>query len=357
MKTNKFLWAFTLVLATGLCWTIPLRSEEAPEEAPPPVDQVAEEGPGDLPPAADAGNPTAAPSEPQVQYNPDGEDVPAPAPKVTPGKKVRAKTAAPAKAQPKVAEEEAQPAVAEQYASSAPEENNKRDESIFDRVKALVKRFDAQQRKGLEYPSSVVETAIRAEFMRRTEGGTGPSWMKKRVREADKEMALDNLEMLLTYAEKLAWAGKKSGKDDAKAVLEAKILASKAVVDKYNYRRGSEGVNNHTAFSPTTGLSVAGKVELGRRRTLGAGLVAGDDYAPVTSKKYDEFAKKYRQALTLSVVDYEKLARLIGGGGTAVPKAHVAATKEKKVERKIASKKPAPEKPTKKKKRRRSDEE
>ncbi len=359
MKTNKFLWALTLVLVAGL-YTSPLRSEEAPDEAPPPIDSVAEEGPGEPPPSADAGDPTAAPSEPQVQYNPDGaEEAPAPQPETR--KKVRAQTPPPAKVHPKVVhEEESQPAVAEQHqaAEASDEHRTAREEAITDRVKALVKRFDARDRKGNEFPSLVVETAIRAEFMRRTEGNVGPAWMKKRTREADKEVALDNLEMLLTYAEKLGWATKKgqTAKDAAKDLLDTKMLAVKAVVDKYNYRRGMD--DNHTTFSPAKGLSPVGKVELGRRRNLGAGLIAGEDYAPITTKKYDDFAKKYREALTKSVSEYEKLARLMGGGtgNSAAAAPAVAAAKEKKVDRKPASK-AAPEKATKKKKRRRSSDE
>ena len=224
------------------------------------------------------------------------------------------------------------------------EQKNFRDQGLFDRIKTLVKRFDAQERKGLEYPSKMVASAIRAEFMRRTEGGEGPGWLKRRSRDADKEVAMDNLEMLINYAEHLSWAQPskkvKDAKEAAANALDVKLLAAKAVVDRYNVRRtASRNPASFSGFAPTKGLSPAGKAEVARRRMLTAGQVAGDDFQPITAKKFDDYAKKYRANLTATVVEYEKLAGLIAGGTPPITRA----------ERTPASKKPT-KKPKKSKK-------
>ncbi len=270
----KFLTA-TLV---GLTLNVSGYSEEAPTEVPPPnqaTDEVAPEGQSSA--AAPEGQ---AASEAPAQYQPEAA------------------------------------ATASQSSTKEVAEDH-REEMVFDRIKTLVKRFDAQERNGMEYPSKPVENAIRAEFMRRTEGGNGASWLKKRSRNADKEVAMDNLDLLVTYAEKLSWAApavatkKGKGQDP----MEAKLLAAKAVIDKYNVRLAKDrSPASFTGFSPAHGLSPNGKLEIQRRRTLTASQVAGDDFTPITARKFDDYAKKYRQGLSAAVVEYEKLAKLIGGG-------------------------------------------
>lgn len=301
---NSSLSKYIMVILGGFLLSLPGFAEEAPEENP-PANQAQEESVPDAPEVTE--------TQPEVK---EVVKEAAKEPKVTYTKEENETTG--------------EKAVKE----AAAEEKNFRDQGLFDRIKTLVKRFDAQERKGLEYPSKMVESAIRAEFMRRTEGGEGPGWLKKRTRDADKEVAMDNLEMLIHYAERLGWAAPskkaKDAKEAAANALEIKLLAAKAVVDRYNVRRsGDRGPASFTGFAPTKGLSATGKAELARRRILTAGQVAGDDFQPITGKKFDDFVKKYRATLTATVMEYEKLAQLVAGGTPPITKAERAPASKK----------------------------
>ncbi len=295
MHANSFFTKLAATLLAGFLLSLPGYAEEAPEENP-PTNEAHEETAPDPTQSVEATE--AATVEPKTDYVPENT-------KETGKASKTAKTAKGAKAV-EVAKSE-----------TAQEPKNLRDQGIFDRIKTLVKRLDAQQRKGFEFPSKMVEAAIRSEFMRRTEGAEGPSWLKKRTRESDKEVALDNLEMLLAYAEKLSWShpGKsKDAKEAVNAVLEVKLLAAKAVVDRYNVRNtNGRRLASFSGFAPAKGLSGIGKIEAARRGVLTGGQVAGEDFQPITGKKFEDYAKKYRSTLVASVMEYEKLAALVAG--------------------------------------------
>lgn len=257
--------------------------------------------------------------EPQ---QPAAEEQPAAQPEAQPAPDSQPQAAAGEEAKPET--KETKPATAQAGETEASQAQSdagldQREQQIFDRVKAIVKRLDAANGKEIEFPSKAIETAMRAEFMRRTENKNGIAWLKnKKLRDADLSVALDNMELLLTYTEKLASMNKKSskkGKDLAKDHMEMKLLAAKSVIDRYNVaRRGERGVASLTAAQ---GLSAVGKAELARRRKLVAGLVGGEDYNAVQLKKIDEYAKRYRERLVASVQEYDKLASAMTGGGSS----------------------------------------
>ncbi len=197
-----------------------------------------------------------------------------------------------------------------------------RNEGIATRLRELVKRIDIADRVGKQFPFKNVETAIRAEFMRRTEGNTSISWLpKKKLRDTDMNVAQDNLELFITYAEKLAALTKGNKKRTKKEEDEMKLLAAKMVVDAYNVGTEKSGMRGLASMGGPSGLSPTGKGELARRRRLTGGLVSGEDYKPLGAKKVDDIGKAYKAVLQGAVKDYEGMAVAINkqpmndGGG------------------------------------------
>ncbi len=203
--------------------------------------------------------------------------------------------------------------------------SNDRDEALFDHLKAVVKRLDAANRKGIDFPVKAIESAIRTEFLRRTDGDKSFSWLRrKNLRDADKSVAQDNMDLLLDYSDHLLSARLKKGKAKLKPAdaADMKIMAAKAVIDSHNVVKKGRDRSLASLGEHPTGLSQIGKVEAARRKHLVAGLVAGEDYSPVQVKKVDEYGKKLKLLLTASAKEYEKLAAAINqGGGSGSKKA------------------------------------
>ena len=196
-----------------------------------------------------------------------------------------------------------------------------RDQELFDRIKSIVKKMDAQNSKKLEFPSKAIETAMRAEFMRRTEGKNN-AWLRGRnIAEGDRSAALDNLELLVTYTERLLSMNKTKKK--AKELADLKIMAAKSVIDRFNSARRGERGPASVGLTPREGLGQTGRAEIARRRKLLAEMVAGEDYRPIEVKKIEDFGKRYKLKLQASVAEYEKLAQAMAGhsaGGKKVGK-------------------------------------
>lgn len=201
------------------------------------------------------------------------------------------------------------PMVAETTATTA---SSERDEDLSQRIRDMVKRLDSADRAGKNLPVKAIERAIRAEFMRRTEGKTKISWLPGRLREADILVAQDNLELLLSYSERILTQMKPNKKYSKKEEEELLCMAAKGVIDQYNSpRRGSRGLASFGG--PSQGLSAAGKNEIQRRRRLVGGMVAGEDYKPLTIKKIEDIGKAYKQTLLGAVKEYETMAVAING--------------------------------------------
>jgi len=210
-----------------------------------------------------------------------------------------------------VSEPPAAQAAAPETVQSAPADE--RNEALSVRLRELVKRLDAADRNGKVFPSKNIEAAIRAEFMRRTEGNNSLSWLPKRnTREADISVAQDNLELFLAYSERLLSLAKSNKKATKKEEDEAKAMSAKAVIDEYNGIQSKKSGRSLASLGSTPqGLSQVGKGELARRRRLVGGLVSGDDFRPLKVKKVDDIGKAYKAALTGAVKEYEAMAATI----------------------------------------------
>jgi len=233
---------------------------------------------------------------------------------------VPAEPAQPPQAQAPSQEQQQQPA--EQAASPqegsavqpvASKSFDERDEFLFSRIKEVVKKMDKANKKGISFPVKPVEIAIRSEFMRRAEGNHSLVWIhRSQLRDSDKNVALDNLELLVNYARHLLALNtparsKKKGKAQE---LELKLQAAKAVIDDYNSRRSGDRSLASLSESPT-GLGKVGKEELARRRRLVGRLVAGSEYRAPYLGKIEDYGKALMDLLSASVREYEKFAAVI----------------------------------------------
>ena len=207
--------------------------------------------------------------------------------------------------------EQEQP-VAQAEAPTQPEASpsDARDEAVFSRIKGLVKKLDELDRKNIDFPFRNLEVAIRTEFLRRTEGKGGPSWIRKNAREADKMVAFDNLDLFLNYAQRLVSQIKKK-KYTPKDLEQMKATAVKQVVDDCNGKRRVERGLASIGETPR-GLSGTGKSELTRRRKLVARMVAGDDYEAINPKKFEDYGKVMKGKLLAAAREYDGLAKMMG---------------------------------------------
>lgn len=195
---------------------------------------------------------------------------------------------------------------------------SERDQAFTERVRELVKRFDTGSRVGKQFPFKDIEMAVRAEFMRRTEGNTTISWLgKKSVNEMDVTLAQDNLDLFLTFTERLLTMTKKP-KFSPREGEELKLMAAKAVIDEHNAQMGKSSGRGLASVGGSDEMGPVGKAEMNRRRRLLGGLVAGEDYRPLKVAKSDEIGKAYKTALATAVKEYDAIATAINratGGG------------------------------------------
>ena len=203
----------------------------------------------------------------------------------------------------------------------------KRDEFIFQRLKELVKHFDAANRKESPFPEKTIETALRSEFMYRTDGNVQISWHPGAVLNySDKLVALDNLDLLIDYSEKLLWLSehgprrskkmaKKSKEPQVDWESEMKLLAVKMAIDEQNsalsqkLHRGIASLE-HGTMAP----GPIGRQEWARHKKLLAGLVAGEDYTGFQVARIDDIGKRFKEVLQLGANEYVALASQINRG-------------------------------------------
>ncbi len=213
-----------------------------------------------------------------------------------------------------------QPAPQKPQPSGADIQLKKKDEWVFSRLKELVKRFDAASRRGVQYPIKQVETALRSEFMFRSDGNIHISWLfSNSLTFADKLVALDNLDLLIDFAERsisIADEQHRGGKKKKKVVLEdldLKLLAAKLVVDEQNKKSAAQrGLASVDRNNPS--LTSTGHAEWMRRKRILGSLVAGEDYAGIPVQKVEDIGKRYREILAQSVKEYEALAAAMNQG-------------------------------------------
>lgn len=186
--------------------------------------------------------------------------------------------------------------------SEAPaEEKDARAEKLFQKLKSLVKKFD---KRTAAYPSPLVESAIRNEFLRQAEGKRDFGWIRgKNLDGGDRAVAQDNFELFLTYADKLA-AAKPKAKD-------ADLLVVKGLIDRY----GRKGIS---ANEPPEGLGKHGRAELKRQYALLGHLVSGPGYEPLKFSKLEDAGKAYKARLVSARSEFEKLAKAMGGSKKVV---------------------------------------
>lgn len=193
----------------------------------------------------------------------------------------------------------------------------RRDEQIFKQLKDLIKRIDAASRKGVTFPVKPIEVALRTEFMRRVEKSFEISWYPKESLDGiDKAMAQDNLSLFIDFGSQLLRIAELThgyAKNSKSAAFgeEVKLLAAKAVIDTHNRR--FNGAQSNADKNPTM-LGNAGLAERERKNRLLASMVAGESYMAIVVRNIDEYGKKYKSLLSISVKEYEKLAREINQG-------------------------------------------
>jgi len=185
---------------------------------------------------------------------------------------------------------------------------DERNEALTVQLRDLVKRLDAADRNGKVFPLKNIETAIRAEFMRRAEGNNSISWLgKKKLKDADIAIAQDNLNFFLSYAKQVLQMTKSGKKLSKKEEEEMKLMAAKAVIDECNgYTK--DATRGIASLGTSQGLSPNGKAELQRRRRIEGGMVSGEDYRPLAAKKVDDIGKAYKAALAGAVKEYDAMA-------------------------------------------------
>lgn len=189
----------------------------------------------------------------------------------------------------------------EEATEEAAPEKDERAEKLFKRLKGLVKKFDSRT---AAYPSPLVESAIRNEFLRQAEGKRDFAWLKGKTLEgADRSVAQDNFELFLNYAEKLG-ATKPKAKD-------ADLLVVKGLMDRY----ARKGI---AANEPPEGLGKFGRAELKRQYALLGHLVSGPGYEPLKFAKLDDANKAYKARLVSARGEFEKLAKTMGGSKKVV---------------------------------------
>ncbi len=201
-----------------------------------------------------------------------------------------------------------EPVTAQANPSPAPNADaGGREDALQNRIKELVKKFDKFNRSGGDFPIPALETAFRTEFMRHADG---KSWIGKRhSKDADKNMALDNLDLLVTYTDKVLATVKAKKKYTPKDLEQLKVMAAKSVVDDYNRNRPAAGREVASLTTRPTGLSTSGKNEHARRKKLLAGLVTGGDYKAFEVKKIEDIGKQYKERLLASTKAYESFAK------------------------------------------------
>jgi hypothetical protein len=192
------------------------------------------------------------------------------------------------------------------------EEKDARAEKLFKRLKGFVKALDA---RSTAYPNPLFESAIRNEFLRQAEGKRDLGWLRgKSLDSADRNVAQDNFELFLSYAEKLG-AAKKGAKD-------ADLLAVKSLIDRY-------AKSGMTANDPPEGLGKVGRAELKRQYLLLGKLVSGPGYEPLKFTKLEDAGKAYRARLLLARSEFEKLAKSLGGSKKVVKRSEPASNDRK----------------------------
>ena len=199
---------------------------------------------------------------------------------------------------------------------------DERNEALTVQLRDLVKRLDAADRNGKVFPLKNVETAIRAEFMRRAEGDNSISWLgKKKLKDADVAIAQDNLNFFLSYAKHLLQLTKSGKKLNKKEEEEMKLMAAKAVIDECNGTTKDAG-RGIASLGSSQGLGPNGKAELQRRRRIEGGMVSGEDYRPLGAKKVDDIGKAYKAALAGAVKEYDAMAVAINKSTGGKPGKH-----------------------------------
>ncbi len=182
------------------------------------------------------------------------------------------------------------------------EEKDARGEKLFKRLKGLVKKFDTRTSP---YPSPVIESAVRNEFLRQAEGKRDFAWLRgKNLEGGDRTVAQDNFALFLDYAEKI-------GASKGKAKKDADLLVVKGLIDRY----GRSGIS---ANEPPEGLGKAGRGELKRQYAMLGRLVSGPGYEPLKFAKLEDAGKAYKARLTSARGEFEKLAKAMGGSKKVV---------------------------------------
>ena len=197
--------------------------------------------------------------------------------------------------------EEATTASNEESSQAPAEEKDARGEKLFKKLKGLVKQFDKRTKP---YPSPLIESAIRNEFLRQAEGKRDFAWLRgKNLEGGDRTVAQDNFELFLNYAEKLG-----NAKPKAK---DADLLVVKGLIDRY----GRRGI---AANEPPEGLGKNGRAELKRQYALLGRLVSGPGYEPLKFAKLEDAAKAYKARLVSARGEFDKLASTMGGSKKVV---------------------------------------
>jgi hypothetical protein len=301
----------SLLILSSLSFRAYADNSKVAKGAAGPEDAAAEAAPGD----AETAEPADAPEE-----KPDDQA----AADELPAQETAPKAAAPA------ANNSPDSSSMSAAATAANASMDAEDEILFERIKGFVKRLDAADRKGIEFPVKSIDTAIRAEFLRRTEGNMSFSWVgKHHMRSADTAMARGNLALLIEYGEHLLSLCKKGKVPKDKQLMDLKMMAAKAVIDNANSH-----LNTSREPASATGekgtLSAVGKAEMMRREKLLAHMVAGNDYKAIAVKNIDEYGRHYKDAMISSTKEYDKLAAAINMGAESKKGAKAAPKKRKR---------------------------
>ncbi len=191
--------------------------------------------------------------------------------------------------------------------------DDSRDQSILVKLTKTIRKLDKIHRAGRAFPLKTLERTLRAEFERRDRGETHVSWLgKRKLRFADKRIALDNLELLMSYTDHLSTAILQKGKQAiSKAQFkELMMLAAKEVIDDCSLRGGIGSITVNTENSGSE-LSRTGKAEWKRRQRLVGHLVPAFGYRRIKASSMNDLATRYRKTIASSAAEYEKLASLI----------------------------------------------